>query len=104
MYNDADLIVATKKYNVYSVNKPLVDGHIVFVPKKETWQSLCHCFEAAYKWGYDWVEKDYCKSFHVIQNVGEIAGNSNGNLVYLIPRQKSDKINITKVKDFFNFV
>ena len=104
MYNEKDVIVQTRKYDVYNVENSILPGHIVFVPKKETWRSLCDCFEAAYKWGYDWVEKDYCKSFHVVQNVGEIAGNSNGNLVYLVPRQESDKIDLDKIKEFFNFV
>ena len=104
MINEKNKIVKTKKYDVYSVEKGLVDGHIVFVPKQESWKSLCSCFEAAYKWGYDWVEKGYCKSFHVLQNVGEHAGNANGNLVYLIPRQESDKIDLDRIKEFFNFV
>ena len=81
MFKESDNIVKTKKYDVYAVNT-LTQGHIVFVPKKDTWQNLRDCFEAAYKWGYDWVDKDYCKSFHVLQNVGNIAQRLGGTLSF----------------------
>ena len=47
--------------------------------------------EAAYKWGYDWVERGYCDAFNIGQNVGEAAGQTvDYPHVHLIPRRKGD--------------
>ena len=70
MFKDSDIIVRTRKYDAYSVTNAMTEGQIVFVPKNAKWQDLRDCFEAAYKWGYDWVDKGYCQSFHILQNVG----------------------------------
>ena len=99
MFKDSDIIVRTRKYDAYSVTNAMTEGQIVFVPKNAKWQDLRDCFEAAYKWGYDWVDKGYCQSFHILQNVGI----DDTNLVYLIPRQTDDKVDLEKVKTFFNF-
>ena len=56
-----------------------------------SWQHLTKCFEAAYKWGYDWVERGYCDSFNIGQNVGAEAGQTvMYPHVHLIPRRKGD--------------
>lgn len=99
MFDESDIIVRTKKYDAYHAPKPSVAGQIMFVPKRERWQDLRDCFDAAYKWGYDWVEKGYCKSFHIVQNVGR----DNNNVVYLVPRQDNDSIDMESVKEIFDF-
>lgn len=98
LFDESDVIVRTRKYDAYAVPNAITEGQIAFVPKNDKWQDLRDCFEAAYKWGYDWVDKNYCQSFHVVQNVGI----SDTNLVYLIPRKDNDTIDLEKVKTFFN--
>ena len=98
MLNDKDCIYKTKKYDVYYASNPVTQGHIIFIPKQDKWQSLRDCFEAAYKWGYDWIDKEYCKSFHILQNVGE---DFDGNYVSLIPRQGTGQLDLDKIKDLF---
>ena len=48
-----DVVVKSKDFTVFRDKYPVTEGHILFVPKEESWQSLTKCFEAAYKWGYD---------------------------------------------------
>ena len=52
---------------------------------------LTACFTAAYKWGYDWVERGYCDAFNIGQNVGKEAGQTvMYPHVHLIPRRVGD--------------
>ena len=70
---------------------PVTEGHVLFVPNEENWQCLTKCFEAAYKWGYDWIERGYCDAFNIGQNVGEAAGQTvMYPHVHLIPRRNGD--------------
>ena len=86
-----DILIDTKEYTVYKDKYPVTEGHILFVPKEENWESLTKCFEAAYKWGYDWVERDYCQAFNIGQNVGTAAGQTvDYPHVHLIPRRNGD--------------
>lgn len=99
MFDEKDCIVKTKKYSVYSHHEPLVQGHIVFVPKEPTWRNLKDCFEAAYKWGYDWIDREYCTNFHVLQNAGDYY--TDQQYVSLIPRQGKSQLDLDKIKDLF---
>ena len=69
-----DVLIDSKEFTVYKDGYTVTEGHILFVPKDENWQGLTKCFEAAYKWGYDWIERGYCDAFNIGQNVGEAAG------------------------------
>ena len=71
-----DVVVKSKDFTVFRDKYPVTEGHILFVPKEESWQSLTKCFEAAYKWGYDWVERGYCDAFNIGQNCGKAAGQT----------------------------
>ena len=85
------VLVDSKEFPVYKDGYPVTEGHILFVPKDENWQGLTKCFEAAYKWGYDWIERGYCDAFNIGQNVGEAAGQTvMYPHVHLIPRRKGD--------------
>ena len=86
-----DILIDSREFTVFRDGYPVTDGHVLFVPKEENWQSLVKCFEAAYKWGYDWVERGYCDAFNIGQNVGKEAGQSvDYPHVHLIPRRNGD--------------
>ena len=50
-----ELVIETKLYTVYKDGYPVTEGHLLFVPKIETWECLAYCYKAAYGWGYDLV-------------------------------------------------
>ena len=86
-----DVLIDTRDYTVFRDGFPVTEGHILFVPKEETWEKLEKCYKAAYAWGYDWVQKGYCDSYNIGQNVGREAGQTvMWPHVHLIPRRKGD--------------
>ena len=86
-----DVLLDAKGFTVFKDKYPVTEGHLLFVPKEQSWQDIVKCWEAAYKCGYDWVERGYCDAFNVGQNVGEEAGQTvMYPHVHLIPRRKGD--------------
>ena len=86
-----DVLIDTKEFTVFKDKFPVTEGHILFVPKVEDWDHLAKCYKAAYAWGYDWVQKGYCDSYNIGQNVGTEAGQTvMWPHVHLIPRRKGD--------------
>lgn len=86
-----NVLIDTKEYTVYKDGFPVTEGHVLFVPKEEDWRAMVTCFKAAYKWGYDWVERGYCDAFNIGQNVGKEAGQTvMYPHVHLIPRRSGD--------------
>ena len=86
-----DIVIDTRDFTVFKDGFPVTEGHILFVPKEETWDKLAACYKAAYAWGYDWVQKGYCDAYNLGQNIGEAAGQTvMWPHVHLIPRRKDD--------------
>ena len=86
-----DVLVDTREFTVFKDGFPVTEGHVLFVPKVEDWEHLSKCYKTAYSWGYDWVQKGYCDSYNIGQNVGVEAGqNVMWPHVHLIPRRKGD--------------
>lgn len=86
-----DIVIDTRDFTVFKDGFPVTEGHILFVPKEETWDKLAACYKAAYAWGYDWVQKGYCDAYNLGQNIGEAAGQTvMWPHVHLIPRRKGD--------------
>ena len=86
-----NVLIDTKDYTVYKDGYPVTEGHVLFVPKEDNWKSMVTCFKAAYRWGYDWVDRGYCDAFNIGQNVGEAAGQTvMYPHIHLIPRRKGD--------------
>ena len=86
-----DVLIDTRDYTVFRDGFPVTEGHVLFVPKVEDWEHLEKCYKAAYAWGYDWVQKGYCDSYNIGQNVGKEAGQTvMWPHVHLIPRRKGD--------------
>ena len=84
-------IVKCRQYTVFKDGFPVTDGHILFVPRTETFSDLMACYSAAYQWGYGWIEEGYCDSFNLGQNVGAEAGQTvMWPHIHLIPRRKGD--------------
>ena len=97
-----DVLIDTKDFTVYKDGYPVTEGHVLFVPREENWKSMTKCFEAAYKWGYDWVERGYCDAFNIGQNVGESAGQTvNYPHVHLIPINHERDMNFSNPKKTF---
>ena len=71
-----DVVVDTRDYTVYKDGFPVTEGHILFVPKEETWDKLAACYKAAYAWGYEWVQNGYCDAYNLGQNIGAEAGQT----------------------------
>ena len=86
-----DVVVDTRDYVVFKDGFPVTEGHVLFVPKEESWEQLAKCYKAAYAWGYEWVQNGYCEAFNIGQNVGEAAGQTiMYPHVHLIPRRHGD--------------
>jgi|SRR6056300_885029 diadenosine tetraphosphate (Ap4A) HIT family hydrolase len=86
-----DIVIDTRDFTVFKDGFPVTEGHILFVPKEETWDKLAACYKAAYAWGYDWVQRGYCDAYNLGQNIGEAAGQTvMWPHVHLIPRRKGD--------------
>ena len=86
-----EILIDTREYTVFKDGFPVTEGHVLFVPKVEDWDHLAKCYKAAYAWGHEWVEKGYCDSYNIGQNVGEEAGQTvMWPHVHLIPRRKGD--------------
>ena len=86
-----DAVVVTRDYSVFRDAYPVTEGHVLFVPQQEDWQHVTKCWEAAYRWGTDWVDRGYCEAFNVGMNVGEAAGQTvKYPHIHLIPRRTGD--------------
>lgn len=86
-----DILVETRDFVLYRDAYPVTEGHVLFVPTQEDWQHVTKCWEAAYKWGTDWVDRGYCDAFNMGMNVGEAAGQTVCYPhIHLIPRRAGD--------------
>ena len=81
----------TKDFWVFRDAFPVTEGHLLFVPTYEKSDNLYECFKAAYKFGYEGVEREKWEGFNVGQNVGQVAGQTvMYPHVHMIPRRKGD--------------
>jgi diadenosine tetraphosphate (Ap4A) HIT family hydrolase len=80
-----------KEFWVFKDKYPVSEGHLLFVPANENNQCLMACYNAAYKWGYDGIDRELWDGFNVGQNVGSSAGQTvMYPHVHMIPRRKGD--------------
>lgn len=87
-------LVITRYFEVFADAYPVTPGHVLFVPRVDDWKHMSECWQAAYRWGYEWVENGYCDGFNMGQNVGEAAGQTvMWPHVHLIPRRTGDTAN-----------
>lgn len=89
-----DPIVTTRYFEVFPDDSPVTEGHLLFVPRVADWKHISECWQAAYRWGYEWVERGYCDAFNLGQDVGVAAGQTvEWPHVHLIPRRTGDAEN-----------
>lgn len=90
-----NFFLESRTYVIYRDGYPVTHGHLLFIPKEESWENVVECWKAAYRWGHEWIENGFCESFNLGQNVGEQAGQTvNYPHVHLIPRRKGDTNNV----------
>jgi len=83
----------TKHYWVFTDKSPITEGHLLFVPTEETAENLWQCYQAAYKFGFNGVERQQWEAFSIEQKVGEAAGQTvMYPHVHMIPVRRSSNI------------
>jgi len=86
-----DIEYRTKDYWIFRDAYPVTEGHLLLVPTTENFEGIMLCFRAAYKFGYDGVERGSWEAFNIGQNCGEAAGQTiMYPHVHMIPRRKGD--------------
>lgn len=86
-----DIDYRCKEFWVFRDRYPVSEGHLLFVPTFQNNQCLMACFNAAYKWGYDGIDRELWSGFNVGQNVGSTAGQTvMYPHVHMIPRRIGD--------------
>lgn len=81
----------TKHYWVFKDAYPVTEGHLLFVPTSETFESVVECFKAAHKFGYEGVALERWDGYNIGQNCGYDAGQTvEYPHVHMIPRRKGD--------------
>jgi len=70
---------------------PVTQGHLLFVPRFNTDQSIAEAMELALSTGRDWVANNHCDGFNIGLNQGQAAGQTvMYPHVHLIPRKHGD--------------
>jgi diadenosine tetraphosphate (Ap4A) HIT family hydrolase len=86
-----DLAWSTKHYDVYHDGFPVVDGHLLFVPKNLTPRALKKAFGGAVKFGQTLITNEQIDGFNVGLNWGAAAGQTvEWPHIHFIPRHKGD--------------
>ena len=97
---DKNIVHEDENIVVYKDGYPVVEGHLLFVPKKKERRSdITNCFVYAYEWGVEGVCDYRWEGFNIGINNGEVAGQSvMWPHVHLIPRRKGDVKDPKRVK------
>lgn len=86
-----DPILETDHYFAFSDQFPVSDGHALFVPKDDTFESLAQSFIAAYASGINSSGPEGFAGFNIGMNVGKAAGQTvDWPHIHLIPRREGD--------------
>jgi diadenosine tetraphosphate (Ap4A) HIT family hydrolase len=80
-----------KDFWIFSDGEDTPEGYLCFVPTYKTAECLYQSYKAAYKWGYDGVERSTWEGFNIVQAVGIVAGQGiNYPHIHMIPRRNGD--------------
>jgi len=87
-----DPILETNSYYAFEDKYPVTEGHVLFVPKNDTFESLAQAFVAAYASGINSSSTEGgFKGFNIGMNVGSSAGQTvDWPHIHLIPRREGD--------------
>jgi len=84
-------IFETEFTAVFRDRYPCVEGHTLFIPKKDTPEYVGKSYELAYQTAQDWVAEGIMAGFNVGMNIGNCAGQTiYWPHIHLIPRHEGD--------------
>jgi diadenosine tetraphosphate (Ap4A) HIT family hydrolase len=84
-------IFETEFTAVFRDRYPCVEGHTLFIPKKDTPEYVGKSYELAYQTAQDWVSEGIMAGYNVGMNIGNCAGQTiYWPHIHLIPRHEGD--------------
>src|SRR5210317_1668113 len=84
-------IFETEFTSVFRDRYPCVEGHTLFIPKKDTPEYVGKSYELAYQTAQDWVAEGIMAGYNVGMNIGNCAGQTiYWPHIHLIPRHEGD--------------
>ena len=84
-------IFETEFTAVFRDRYPCVEGHTLFIPKKDTPEYVGKSYELAYQTAQDWVAEGIMDGYNVGMNIGNCAGQTiYWPHIHLIPRHEGD--------------
>ena len=84
-------VYETKSVKVYNDKWPVCEGHMLFVPKKNTPEFVAFACAEAIKYGNELRDKGEIDAYHFGMNIGEEAGQTvMWPHVHFIPRHEND--------------
>jgi diadenosine tetraphosphate (Ap4A) HIT family hydrolase len=84
-------IFETEFTAVFRDRYPCVEGHTLFIPKKDTPEYVGKSYELAYQTAQDWVTEGIMAGYNVGMNIGNCAGQTiYWPHIHLIPRHEGD--------------
>ena len=87
-------IFETEFTAVFRDRYPCVEGHTLFIPKKDTPECVGKSYELAYQTAQDWVAEGIMDGYNVGMNIGNCAGQTiYWPHIHLIPRHDGDADN-----------
>lgn len=85
------VVYETKTVKVYNDKWPVCDGHVLFVPKKNTPEFIAFACAEAIKYGNKLISNGDIDAYHFGMNIGEAAGQTvMWPHVHFIPRHEGD--------------
>jgi ATP adenylyltransferase len=84
-------IFETEFTAVFRDRYPCVEGHTLFIPKKDTPEYIGKSYELAYQTAQDWVVEGIMAGYNMGMNIGNCAGQTiYWPHIHLIPRHEGD--------------
>ena len=90
MGNDTPFM-ETQFTGVFNDKYPCVEGHTLFIPKKNTPEFIGKSYELAYQYGEEQIKEGKMKGFNMGMNIGLCAGQTiMWPHIHFIPRHEGD--------------
>ena len=84
-------IFETEFTAVFRDRYPCVEGHTLFIPKRDTPEYIGKSYELAYQTAQDWVAEGIMAGYNVGMNIGNCAGQTiYWPHIHLLPRHEGD--------------
>ena len=80
-----------KPEQMFNDKYPSCEGHILFIPKKNTSEYISESYRLLYSWGDKWIKEGKINGYNSGQNVGKCAGQTvMWPHIHFIPRHDGD--------------